>query len=268
MTNPLVSICSPTYHGSRWIRATIASALAQDYPQVEVVVFDDASMVGTAEAALAVADERVRVVASEHHIGMARNWSRSAQFSRGDYVKFLMQDDALEPTCVGRMADLMARNPSVGLVFTLRRIEPADPSDAASARLRRKLEDLPAKLGPLREVDSGRAIFDAMRRTRIRWYSKTKTSSSGLPGVREIERMIRRYGRTRLSEWIYWDLVRDPWRAGLRASSEGYWQEALSTWGRAAPNLANPYVMASAARVVGRRVARLGTRLARAARTP
>ena len=48
---PLVSICIPTYQGARWIRETIASALAQDYPFIEVVVSDDASADGTADIA-------------------------------------------------------------------------------------------------------------------------------------------------------------------------------------------------------------------------
>ena len=108
---PLVSICIPTHQGSRWIRDSIASALAQDYARVEVVVSDDHSTDGTAETAEAVPDERVRVVRSDRRLGMARNWNRSVQLARGDYIKFLMQDDLLDPTCVSRMATVLTAEP-------------------------------------------------------------------------------------------------------------------------------------------------------------
>ncbi len=69
MTAPLVSICIPTYQGSRWISDAIVSALAQDYPRLEVVVSDDHSTDGTAEIADSFADERVRVVRSRSTLG-------------------------------------------------------------------------------------------------------------------------------------------------------------------------------------------------------
>ena len=168
MTEPLVSICIPTYQGSRWIRDSIASALAQDYPRVEVVVSDDRSTDGTAEVAESIGDPRVRVVRSDQRLGMARNWNRSVRLARGDYIKFLMQDDLLDPTCVSRMAAVLSKNPSVGFVFALRAITCEDPSDRSSAHLAKKLEALPRQLGVLGEVNDGRAVFEAMRRSGFR----------------------------------------------------------------------------------------------------
>lgn len=165
---PLVSICIPTYQGGRWIRDTIASALAQDYPNIEVVVSDDASTDGTPEIAESIGDACVRVVRSDRRRGMAGNWNRSVQLARGNYVKFLMQDDWLEPTCVSRMAGVLSRNPLVGFVFAPRTIEVDDPADRSAVRLARKLESLPARLRPLGEVNDGRAIFEAIRRTGFR----------------------------------------------------------------------------------------------------
>ena len=99
---------------------------------------------------------------------MVGNWNRSVQLARGEYVKFLMQDDWLDPTCVSRMASVLARNPSVGFVFAPRTIAVEDPADARSVALARKLQNLPERLGSLREVNDGRGIFHAMRRTGFR----------------------------------------------------------------------------------------------------
>jgi glycosyltransferase involved in cell wall biosynthesis len=161
----LVSICIPTYQGSRWIRDSIAAALSQDYPSVEVVVSDDSSTDGTAEIAESYGNRRIRVVRSDRRLGMAGNWNRSVQLAEGDYIKFLMQDDLLDPTCVSRMAAVLTRNPSVGFVFAVRTVEVEDPSDKRSVRLAHGFAKLPERLGHLGEVNDGRAIFDAMRRT-------------------------------------------------------------------------------------------------------
>ena len=79
-----------------------------------------------------------------------------------------MQDDLLDPTCVSRLASVLARKPAVGVVFALRTIAVDDPSDPASVRLARKLQRLPDRLGALDEVSDGRRIFHAMRRTGFR----------------------------------------------------------------------------------------------------
>jgi glycosyltransferase involved in cell wall biosynthesis len=165
---PSVSICIPTHGGRRWVLDSITSGLAQDYPNIEVVVSDDASTDGTAEIAEAIPDARVRVARSDRRLGLAGNWNRSVQLAHGEYVKLLMQDDRLAPTCVSRMADVLSRNPSVGFVFSRRTIVVDDPVDAGAVRLARKLERLPERLGALEEVNDGRAIFDAMRRTGFR----------------------------------------------------------------------------------------------------
>lgn len=168
MVEPLVSICIPTHQGRPWIRETIAAALAQDYPRIEVVVADDVSTDGTVAAAESTGDPRVRVIRSGERLGMAGNWNRSVRLSRGDYVKFLMQDDWFDPSCVSRMADVLSRNPSVGFVFAPRVIRIQDPSDAVSVRLARRLEHQQAHLPQLDEVNDGRAIVEMIRKTGLR----------------------------------------------------------------------------------------------------
>ena len=165
---PLVSICIPSYQGSRWIREAIGSALTQDYPAIEVVVSDDASTDGSAEAAESIGDPRIRVDRSDRRRGLARNWNRSVQLSKGAYVKFLMQDDLLAPTCVSRMAEVLSRNASVGMVFAPRAIRVDPPGDYAAARLGRRLERQATAFSGLGEVTGGGVIVDAIRKTGLR----------------------------------------------------------------------------------------------------
>ena len=165
---PIVSICIPTFNGASWVREAIESALAQDFGDIEVVVCDDASSDDTVAIAGQFDDPRLRVVANPERIGMARNWNRCVQESRGAYVKFLMQDDRLAPDCVGRMLEVMRESPEVGMVFSAREIELDDPADPASVLFRDRFGELHARLGPLSRVNDGRTMFAAMERDRFR----------------------------------------------------------------------------------------------------
>lgn len=46
---PLVSVCIITYNQKKFLRECIESVLAQDYPNIEIIVGDDASTDGTQE---------------------------------------------------------------------------------------------------------------------------------------------------------------------------------------------------------------------------
>jgi len=42
--SPLVSVLIPTYNGAPYIETALLSVLKQDYPDVEIIVSDDASL--------------------------------------------------------------------------------------------------------------------------------------------------------------------------------------------------------------------------------
>jgi glycosyltransferase involved in cell wall biosynthesis len=166
---PLVSICIPTYNGAPWIAEAIESALAQDYQRHEVIVCDDASSDATVAVARASGDPRIRVLANQVRVGMAGNWNRCIRASNGDYVKLLMQDDRLDPTCIGRMLEVMEAHPHVGLVFSPREVLIDDPNDRDASLWKKRLGTLHAPFGPLSEVNDGRAMFDRMGGARFRY---------------------------------------------------------------------------------------------------
>jgi glycosyltransferase involved in cell wall biosynthesis len=165
---PTVSICIPTFNGASWVREAIESALAQDFRDFEVVVCDDASSDDTVAVARQFDDPRVRVVANRERIGLARNWSRCVQASRGAYVKLLMQDDRLASECVRRMLEVMTESPEVGMVFSAREIELDDPADPASILFRERFGQPHTRLGQLTRVNDGRTLFATMERDRFR----------------------------------------------------------------------------------------------------
>ena len=93
MTEPLVSICVPTYRGAPWLAACLDSALAQTLSEFEVLVVDDESDDDTVAIAedYAARDARVVLHRNPARLGLAPNWNRSVELARGTFIKFLVQ---------------------------------------------------------------------------------------------------------------------------------------------------------------------------------
>lgn len=120
---PLVSILIPAFNPTHF-RAALESALDQRYPELEILVGDDCP--GEQIAALvreyAARDGRIRYLRNAPALGEPLNDDMLFRCARGEYLKFLNDDDLLEPGCVERMAACLAALPDVTLVTAHRRL--------------------------------------------------------------------------------------------------------------------------------------------------
>ncbi len=157
---PTVSVCIPAYEAEGWIERAVRSALDQTHRDLEVVVVDNASTDGTVARIRGIDDPRVRLYANSRNLGVFRNFNRAIGLARGDYIKFLCADDALEPTCVEEMLRPFALSQRVGLCFTPRAIVLEDPADASGSRWKAKHERTHERFGELQEVNSGSALLE------------------------------------------------------------------------------------------------------------
>jgi len=98
---PLVSILMPAYNAEKWIAGSIQSALAQDWPRIEVVVVDDGSRDGTLSVARRFESSRVKVISQENR-GAAAARNTALSLAQGDYIQWLDADDLLAPTKLSR----------------------------------------------------------------------------------------------------------------------------------------------------------------------
>ena len=119
MSGRLASILIPAYN-ERHFAAAFASAREQSYPDLEIVVCDDSPGKAIGEIVAAAADSRVRYERNPRNLGFGANFSRCLELSRGDYVKFLNDDDLLRPQCVATFAAALARDPKVTLATSRR----------------------------------------------------------------------------------------------------------------------------------------------------
>ncbi len=99
-TPGLVTIGVPCYNSAKWIRETIESALAQDWPNKEIIVVDDGSTDGSREI-LASFGSAIRLYLTDHG-GAPRARNRVLQDARGTWIQYLDADDGLEPSKISR----------------------------------------------------------------------------------------------------------------------------------------------------------------------
>jgi glycosyltransferase involved in cell wall biosynthesis len=108
---PTVSICIPTYNGSTYLPECLESALSQTYSDFELLIIDDCSSDNSVEIGKTYArrDSRIQVFVNDHNLGLVENWNRSVQLSRGEWVKFVFQDDLILPECLHRMLSVATK---------------------------------------------------------------------------------------------------------------------------------------------------------------
>lgn len=97
MNKPLVSIIIPVYNGENYLRDAIDSALAQTYPNVEIIVVNDGSCDegATENVALSYGD-KIRYFYKENG-GVATALNLGIQKMKGDYFSWLSHDDMYYP---------------------------------------------------------------------------------------------------------------------------------------------------------------------------
>ncbi|CAN5296772.1 hypothetical protein BH09BAC2_BH09BAC2_04130 [soil metagenome] len=104
MTDPIVSICIPTYNGAEFLKEAVDSAIAQSYKNIEILISDDGSEDETIPIIKQYAEKynSIRLVANPVK-GMVNNWNNCLREAKGEWIKFLFQDDILQPDCVEMM---------------------------------------------------------------------------------------------------------------------------------------------------------------------
>lgn len=117
---PRVSVVIPCYNYGRYLRQCVGSVI-HDQPgvDVEVIIVDDKSTDDSLEIARAIEkeDRRVRVIAHERNKGHIATYNDGLEAATGEFVLLLSADDLATPGALTRAAELLAAEPTVGLVY-------------------------------------------------------------------------------------------------------------------------------------------------------
>jgi glycosyltransferase involved in cell wall biosynthesis len=110
--SPLVSIALPVYNGAATLTSVVESVLAQTHSNLELVISDNASTDGTQDLCRGFAREDRRVVYQRHatNVGLLNNFVSAAHNAAGTYLRWIGDDDALEPDYLSRVLDVFAED--------------------------------------------------------------------------------------------------------------------------------------------------------------
>ena len=113
-TCPLVSVVLPAYNAEKWIACSLASIIAQDYPNIEIIVVNDASTDATEKVARHILDSCGRPFSIINHkknrgVSAARNTGMDAM--KGEFVWFLDADDMAENNLVSTLYTRIKEQP-------------------------------------------------------------------------------------------------------------------------------------------------------------
>lgn len=112
---PLVSIIVICHNYGRFLREAVDSALAQTYPNCEVLVLDDGSTDDSLEVARSYGDE-VRVF-THPNMGIERTGNRGVEEARGELTAFLSADDRFEPTYIEELYGALKAVPEASYAY-------------------------------------------------------------------------------------------------------------------------------------------------------
>ena len=117
---PLVSAIVPCFNHGRYLPDCVDSILDQEYPELEVIVIDDASTEESTLAALAEleARERVTVLRQPQNSGPSVARNRGVAQARGRYILPVDSDNLLMPGAIaGLVAQLQSAGEQIGFIY-------------------------------------------------------------------------------------------------------------------------------------------------------
>ena len=106
-TAPLFSIVIPTRNRANILPHALQSALEQTAGDYEIIVGDNNSTPETRQVVSHLGDDRVRYVRVDRTLAMPDSWEFALSHARGEYVTILSDDDAVSPTLLERLGNLL-----------------------------------------------------------------------------------------------------------------------------------------------------------------
>ena len=116
---PLVSVIVPAFNVAAFLDAALASAAAQTYSKLEVIVVDNGPSDETPQIAKRWAEKDTRFV-SVRQLGVGLSAARNTGLAhaKGELIAFLDADDVWFPEKLTRQVDLLKAHPQANILFS------------------------------------------------------------------------------------------------------------------------------------------------------
>lgn len=111
------SILIPCYKEC-FLKETISSILRQSYPDLELIIVNDASPYDIDSVVSQFKDSRLRYYKNEINCGaynVIKNWNKCLDYATGDYVIMMGDDDKLDIECLAEYNKLITKHPNLNV---------------------------------------------------------------------------------------------------------------------------------------------------------
>jgi GT2 family glycosyltransferase len=115
-SRPLVSVVVPSYNSARYVREAVDSMLAQTYPNIEILLLDDASSDETPGIAASYGD-RITYIRQPKNLGIYENVNSGIARANGEFIATYHADDVYLAEMVETQVNYLQAHPEVGGVF-------------------------------------------------------------------------------------------------------------------------------------------------------
>jgi glycosyltransferase involved in cell wall biosynthesis len=119
---PLVTVGIASFNNATYLRETLESIRLQTYPQVEIIIVDDASSDDSVVVARKWLSEypeiNARLICHETNLGVCRVCNDIVTQSKGEFISIIGSDDVhLSDKLAKQVPLLMEASPQVGVIF-------------------------------------------------------------------------------------------------------------------------------------------------------
>jgi GT2 family glycosyltransferase len=111
---PVVSAIVVNLNGGAMLLECLESLFAQTWTDLEVILVDNGSRDGSAEAARSRFGERLRFVGNDKNLGFARGNNQGFEIARGQWMFLLNNDAVVDRDCIATLMGFVADRPEVG----------------------------------------------------------------------------------------------------------------------------------------------------------
>lgn len=113
--NAKVTVLMPVYNGEPYLSKAIESVLNQTFTDFEFLIINDGSTDNSVEIIESYGDSRICLIHNKTNAGLVFTLNKGLDLAQGEYIARMDSDDISLPERLERQAELMDRNPAVGI---------------------------------------------------------------------------------------------------------------------------------------------------------
>src|SRR5437899_2495400 len=120
MNQPVISIVLPTYNGSKYIRASIESCLAQTFRDFELIIVNDCSTDDTAKiiGEYVEKDPRIKIIHNQFNKKLPLSLNTGFDIAAGIYHTWTSDDNYYAPNALENLYGLLEKDKTIDFVYT------------------------------------------------------------------------------------------------------------------------------------------------------